>query len=168
VSRNLGIARGFPIHWEEESEASLSPSDVCPFTNEEIADYLCWRHYHYVSDEAPTKFAVSRFSDQRGELSRRFWLIEARDERGRAWLVIVGSGASCFRADRYMRRWMYGLEPDVSLDARQIFEAEIADQLERDRDWFRGRSRKRRLRETTRAEDISDQHNGRHLFVSPY
>jgi hypothetical protein len=142
------------MNWEEESETPFSPSDVCPFSNEEIEEYLRGCHYHYVLIEAPTKFAVSRFLDQRGELGRRFWLIEAQDEWGRAWPVIVGSGVSCFRADRYMRRWMYGLEPDGSLDSRQIFDAEMANQLERDKDWV--------SHEATEAEAFRDASHRTH------
>ncbi len=128
-----GALRGFPCAWEDELETPISPADAIPYSDWEIEEYLKTCHCHYCLDESPTQFSSVRMFGSALNAGRRYWGLEASDEGGRKWFVLIGSGVSPFRRDRYMRRWMLGMLPDGSLLPAEMFEAEIEDQLENDR-----------------------------------
>ena len=127
-----GASRGFPPAWEEESDAVLPPATALPYAPEEIEKYLEGNHYHLCLDEPPTRFTFIGVAGEREISGRRYWAVQARDEGDRVWFVLIGSGVSFFRPDRFMRRWMIGMQPDGTLGVEEMFEAEIEDQMEHD------------------------------------
>jgi hypothetical protein len=127
-----GASRGFPPAWEEESDAVLAPATALPYAPEEIEKYLEGNHYHLCLDEPPTRFTFVGVAGEQEISGRHYWAVQARDEGDRVWFVLIGSGISFFRPDRFMRRWMIGMQPDGTLGVERMFEAEIEDQMEHD------------------------------------
>lgn len=103
----------YPIDWEPEIQSQDKLPEQCPYTALEMEDYLFWNHYHWSRDEEPTHFKVTGVVAELADSDRRFWLYEARDVRGRQWLIVVGSGKSPFSRELKMRRWMYGESNDL-------------------------------------------------------
>jgi hypothetical protein len=127
-----GASGGFPLAWEEESDAVLAPASTLPYAPEAIEKYLEDSHYHVCLKEPPTRFSFLGVVGEREISGRRYWAAQARDEADRVWFVLIGSGVSCLRPDRFMRRWMVGMQPDGTLGVDQMFEAQIEDQMEHD------------------------------------
>ncbi len=80
---------GFPIHWEQEVPSLDWIVGECPFSDDEIEEYL--------------------------QGGRHFWLRTASNEAGEQWYVVIGTGKSPFNEATKMRRWMYAEENDLGL-----------------------------------------------------
>ncbi|AZO72739.1 MAG: hypothetical protein E5V92_03580 [Mesorhizobium sp.] len=117
----------FPVHWEEEVQ-SLDQSVVCPYSIDEIEQYLWWCHNHWMLDEKPMHYEVRGAVAEQTEDGRHFWLYQASDEVGREWYVVVGSGKSPFKPSMKMRGWMYGKENVLGLAPEHYLNVEIGDQ----------------------------------------
>ncbi|TPI45222.1 hypothetical protein FJW05_19295 [Mesorhizobium sp. B2-9-1] len=117
----------FPVHWEEEVQ-SLDQPAACPYSIDEIEQYLCWCHDHSKLDEKPMHYKVHGAVAEQTEDERHFWLYRASDEVGREWYVVVGSGKSPFKPSMKMRGWMYGKENVLGLMPHHYLRDEIGDQ----------------------------------------
>ncbi|MES0132163.1 MULTISPECIES: hypothetical protein [unclassified Mesorhizobium] len=119
---------GFPLHWEEEVQSLDLLPDHCPYSIEEIEQYL-WRcHYHWMLDEKSMHYKVRGVVAEQIENGRRFWLYQASDEIGREWYVVVGTGKSPLKSTMKMRGWMYGKENVLGHPPDRFLRDEIDEQ----------------------------------------
>jgi hypothetical protein len=109
---------GFPIAWTEKDSEGKTVSNVCPYTPEEIREYLHSCHYHFALDEEPMEFGVPHVVSERRGAGRLMWLWECEDPLGRWWWIVIGSGPNSWR-------WMYA-------DAKEAAET---DEAYLDRAW---------------------------------
>jgi hypothetical protein len=81
---------GYPMAWEAATSMDRLP-EACPYSIEEIQEYLFVNHYHWSRDEEPTTFLVGGPRAQATKAERRYWLFEAakdrlaRSERKEVW-----------------------------------------------------------------------------------
>jgi hypothetical protein len=78
-----------------------------------MSEYLYGAHYHIVADEEPLQLDEPTYVTQLETPERRFWMWRTRDQFGRTWNFIIGSGRSPFFGnDRFCDRWIYAEEAD--------------------------------------------------------
>jgi hypothetical protein len=123
---------GFPFAWEDGFSDQGIPSSECPYTNEEIEEYLHVNHYHWVLEEPPIRFRVDGPPLFRQEVGRNYWVFRAIDDLERQWFVLVGSGQSPFDPDKKVWRWMYAETNDLNQSADAYFDDAYAEQLVHD------------------------------------
>ncbi|MER8764122.1 MULTISPECIES: hypothetical protein [unclassified Mesorhizobium] len=123
---------GFPIHWEEEVQ-TIDQLVGCPYSAEEIEQYLWECHYHWKLDEKPMHYKVQGAVAEATEDERHFWLYQASDEIRREWYIIVGTGKSPFKSTMKMRGWMYAEENVLGLTPDRYLRDQIALQIANDK-----------------------------------
>ncbi len=122
----------FPPDWEAAESIDRLPK-ACPYSREEIEDYLFRCHYHLLLKEQPTTFRVSGPHAQKKDLDRRYWVFEAHDAaRQRQWFVLVGTGKSIFVPSEKLKRWMFAQTNDAGLSPEAFLDQEYREQLEYD------------------------------------
>jgi hypothetical protein len=103
----------FPISWNYEPPGTLKTGPSGPYSGSEVAEYLLRQHYHWVTKEAPLELDEPAYLTELDTRDRHFWLWQTRDQSGRIWNVVVGSGRSPFvNDDRHCHRWIYAKEAD--------------------------------------------------------
>jgi hypothetical protein len=96
---------GYPIAWDRKDNDGKTISDVCPYSAEEIREYLYSCHYHWSLKEDPMEFGEPRFLCERRDARRLMWIWQCGDPLGRKWWVVIGSGRSPLGDQVW--RWMY-------------------------------------------------------------
>ena len=71
---------GYPMAWEVATSMDRLP-ETCPYSTEEMQEYLFVSHYHWSRHEEPTTFLVSGPCAQETKSERRYWLFEATKDR---------------------------------------------------------------------------------------
>jgi hypothetical protein len=102
----------FPFAWNYEQK--IGPSDAgCPYSTEEMREYLFGCHYHYVTGEEPLQLGDPQYVAELDTRHRHFWLWQVGDQFQRTWYLVIGSGKSPFyKDDRYCHRWLYAEEAE--------------------------------------------------------
>jgi hypothetical protein len=122
----------FPPDWEVALSIDRLP-EACPYSFDEMRDYLFRSHYHLCLNEEPTSFQVDGPRAQRQDLERRYWLFEARDvAEQRQWFVLIGTGKSLFDPSEKLRRWIWAETNDANLSSDEFLDKQYREQLEAD------------------------------------
>ncbi len=66
--------------WDAATSMDRLP-EACPYSIEEMQEYLFVNHYHWSRNEEPTTFLVSGPCAQTMKAERRYWLFEATKDR---------------------------------------------------------------------------------------
>jgi hypothetical protein len=69
---------GFPIAWDYEAKQQTSSPFACPYSEQEMVEYLYGCHYHLAIDEAPLQLGSVRFLGELDTPDRHFWLWQTR------------------------------------------------------------------------------------------
>ena len=149
---------GYPI-WDAATTTDRIP-EICPFSIEEMQQYLFVNHYHGSRDEEPTTFLVGGPHAEAIKTERSYWLFEAtkdrlsRRERKELWCSLcqkphvldalhdynpvyegrqwfVIVGSGRFGREKMMR-WMYAQTNDDGLSPDQFLDKAYEEQLAED------------------------------------
>jgi hypothetical protein len=108
------------------------PSSICPYTENEIKQYLKDAQYHYSVGEPVVDFRVHGPILSRDDLGRKFWLFGAKDGFEREWFIVIGSGVHPFDSSKKMWRWMYAETNDLHQSPDAYLDGAIEEQLVHD------------------------------------
>jgi hypothetical protein len=96
---------GYPVAHDKADPWGKTRSYACPYSPQEMREYLHNCHYHWSRDEEPMEFGQPVFSGERKDETRNMWLWQCDDPLGRKWWIVIGSGRSPMGAQIW--RWMY-------------------------------------------------------------
>ncbi|MGD0151784.1 MAG: hypothetical protein ABSB77_24665 [Xanthobacteraceae bacterium] len=119
----------FPIAWDDGISDQAIPSAVCPYSTEEIQEYLRNCQHHYALQEPPLGFQAAGPILFRQEIGRNYWLFSAVDDLERQWFIVVGSGTSPFNPGMKIRRWMYAELNELSQMPDEFMDHAYTQQL---------------------------------------
>jgi hypothetical protein len=117
----------FPTAWGEELDALPMHGNMCPISEEKMAEYMAQSQNHHCLDEEPVTFTSFRLLSGFSFPDRYFWIWSCTDGLGREWNVLVGHGRSPFVGESCKRTWMHGERHSVPQSRRDILIAEYPE-----------------------------------------
>ncbi len=101
----LKCTLGFPLFIEDNAYVSDGGDD--PFSTETMAGYMESNHYHWMTEETPTKFSDFRLKGKLVFRMRDFWVWTCRDGFDRTWDITVGQGEAPVVGHEGQSKWMH-------------------------------------------------------------
>lgn len=123
------MTRGYPIAWDYDLEVEVGTSGSCPYSSEELRQYLDDCCNSFVNG-ASWRHSDPRMVSEHEDAERRMWLLEFVDDDGRDWWVVAGTGASPFVGDRgrHTARWVFSVVKPAGLSAA-VYIAKLVAEL---------------------------------------